>query len=247
MNRLLLSLFIFTSLNAATLADTRLPGEPASPIPREAATLETISITGLGKITLIPDRVTFTAGVQTIAPAVPDAVNQNNDKLAAVIAALKEAGATDAEIQTSNFSIYPQQEYLEGRAPRVTGYQVSNDITVTRNEVSDAGKLLQAAISAGVNQASGLSFSVADQTRGRDEALRMAFDDARAKAQILANAAQRTLGRAMSITEGLAPQGPIPLQMREMAVMDAKQSSEVPVSQGSQELQFTVSVIFELL
>lgn len=220
-------------------------GEDASPTPRLPALVETISVSGLGKVTLTPDRVIFTVGVQTIAQTVEDAVNQNNAKVAQVIAALKNAKATDAEIRTSNFSIYPQQEYKEGQAPRVAGYQVSNDITVTRDKVGDAGKLLQAAISAGVNQASGLTFSVSDPTRGRDAALKKAFDDARAKAEILAQAAQRSLGRAISITEGTAPQvSPQPM-LRTMAAMESK-VSDVPISQGTEELNFTVSVIFEL-
>jgi uncharacterized protein YggE len=221
-------------------------GEDVSPTPRQPALVETISVSGLGKVTLVPDRVIFTVGVQTVAPTVEDAVNQNNAKVAQVIAALKNAKAADEEIRTSNFSIFPQQEYKEGQLPRVAGYQVSNDITVTRDNVSDAGKLLQAAIGAGVNQASGLTFTVSDQTRGREDALKKAFEDARAKAAILAQAGQRSLGRAISITEGTAPQAPPqPFMARNQAVMEAK-VSEVPISQGTQELNFTVSVIFEL-
>jgi len=207
--------------------------------------VQTISVSGSGKATLTPDRVVFTAGVQTSATTVEDAVNQNNAKVTRVIAALKDAKALDAEIRTSNFSINPLQEYKEGKAPRVVGYQVSNDITVTRDKVGDAGKLLQAAISAGVNQTSGLAFTVADPTRGRDEALKKSFADARAKAEILAQAAQRTLGRAISITEGAAPQMPPPPIMARAQIMESK-VSDVPISQGTEEINFTVSVIFEL-
>ncbi|MEO5703240.1 MAG: SIMPL domain-containing protein [Gammaproteobacteria bacterium] len=239
MKQILLPILFCLGFTAPVLA------EDVSPIPRLPALVETISVSGLGKVTLTPDRVIFTVGVQTTAPTVEDAVNQNNAKIAKVIAALKNAKATDEEIRTSNFSIYPQQEYKEGQAPRVTGYQVSNDVTVTRDQVGDAGKLLQAAISAGVNQASGLTFTVSDQTRGRDAALKKAFDDARAKAEVLAQAAQRSLGRAISITEGTAPQTPPQPMLRTMAVMESK-VSDVPVSQGTEELSFTVSVIFEL-
>ena len=93
--------------------------------------------------------------MQTISPTVEEAVNENNRKVAAVIAALKNAGAKPEEIQTSNFSIYPQQDYSQqqqGKLPRLLGYQVSNSITVTKKQIANAGKLLQAAIGAGVNQ-----------------------------------------------------------------------------------------------
>lgn len=217
--------------------------------PRESAPVDTVSVTGNARVTTTPDRFSFNVSVQTISPTVEEAVNENNRKVAAVIAALKNAGAKPEEIQTSNFSIYPQQDYSQqqqGKLPRLLGYQVSNSITVTKKEIAAAGKLLQAALGAGVNQSSGLSFSVSDPTRGRDEGLRAAFADARAKATLLAQAAGRTLGSAMAITEGgggVSNPPPRPMVGRVMAMQAV---SEVPVESGSEELAFTVSVVFAL-
>jgi uncharacterized protein YggE len=214
--------------------------------PREIATAETISVTGTGKTTLIPDRFSFTAGVQTTAPTVEEAVNQNNAKIASAIAALKKAGATDQEIRTSNFSIYPQQVYEQGQAPRVVGYQASNSVVVTKKDIAVAGRLLQVALNAGVNETSGLNFEVSDPARGRDQGLHAAFDDAKAKASLLAQAAGRTLGRAMMITEGsemAPPPRPMPV-----GVMAAKGEaiSQVPIQSGTRELAYTISVVFEM-
>lgn len=205
---------------------------------------ETVSVSGQGRVTLTPDRYTFTVGVQTVAPTVDDAVRENNTRTANVIAALKKNGATEQEIRTSNFSIYPQQSYEQGQPPRITGYQVSNSITVTRDKIADAGKLLQAAVNAGVNVSSGLQFQVSDPARGRDQGLRAAFDDARAQATVLAQAAGRTLGRALTISEGAAPPPP-PRPVYAMA-MKAADTAEVPVEAGTQEQTFSVSVVFEL-
>lgn len=208
--------------------------------------LESVSVTGTGRATLTPDRFTFNVGVQTMAQTVEQAVNENNARVAAVVAALKKAGATDPEIRTSGFSIYPQQDYSQGRLPRLLGYQVSNNITVTKKQIGDAGKLLQVAISAGVNQAGGIQFEVSDPTRGRDAGLRAAFDEARAKATLLAAAAGRTLGRAIMITEGTPSEGPRPMPMRGMVQAAKMEVSEVPVESGTQEVTFTVSVVFDL-
>jgi len=229
-------------LAVAVLAASALAQPAAAPPP------DTVSVTGTGRISVVPDRFSFSASVQTIAPTVEEAVNENNTKVAAVIAALKNAGAKAEEIQTSNFSIYPQQDYSQqqqGKLPRVVGYQVSNNIIVTKKQVADAGRLLQAAIAAGVNQTSGLSFSVSDSARGRDEGLRAAFADARAKASLLAQAAGRTLGPAMNITElgTQNPQPPRPMGVRAMAAVVAE---PVPVESGTEELSFTVSVVFGL-
>jgi uncharacterized protein YggE len=76
--------------------------------------------------------------------------------------------------------------------------------------------------------------------------LKAAFDDAKAKAVALAQAAGRTVGRALTISEGGQPSPPVPYP-RTMAMRAESQSvSEVPVESGAQELVFTVSVVFEL-
>jgi hypothetical protein len=97
-----------------------------------------------------------------------------------------------------------------------------------------------------VNQTSGLSFSVSDPSRGRDEGLRAAFAEARAKASLFATAAGRTLGPAIAISEIGATQ-PQPRPMMARNVMAAQVvSAEVPVESGATELTFTVSVVFAM-
>lgn len=227
------------------VAATATYAQSPAPSPLFAPPAETVSVTGLGRTTLTPDRYTFSVGVQTIAPTVDAAVTENNQRVASVLAALKRAGADEKEIRTSNFSIYPQQVYEQGQSPRITGYQVSNNITVTRDKVTDAGKLLQVAVTAGVNVSSGLQFLVSDPTRGRDQGLKAAVDDARSKASLLAQAAGRTLGRALTIAEGSAPVPPPRPYGLQMAMAKAD-TAEVPVEAGTQEMTYTVSIVYEL-
>lgn len=207
---------------------------------------ETVTVSGTGHATVTPDRFTFNVGVQTVAPTVEDAVAENNRRTANVIAALKKAGAQDKDIQTSQFSIYPQQEYQQGQQPRILGYQVTNNITVRSSKISDAGRLLGIAVNSGVNNSSGINFEVSDPARGRDQGLRAAFEDARSKAALLAQAAGRTLGRALVINEG-GQTTPPPYPMPRVAAMEMRaQAAEVPIESGSQELTFTISATFEL-
>ncbi|HUP45298.1 MAG TPA: SIMPL domain-containing protein [Thermoanaerobaculia bacterium] len=236
----------FLPILALICAPAALAQETASQVPYVPSMAQTVSVTGTGRSTVTPDRVTFSAGVQTVAETVDQAVNENNRKTAAVIAALKKGGATDAQIRTSNFSIYPQQDYQQGRLPQILGYQVSNNITVRRDNVADAGRLLQAAVNAGVNTSSGLRFEVSDPAAGRDQGLRAAYNDARSKAQLLAQAAGRTLGRAMMIAEGAQPTGIYPPRPMAMRAEAAQVVSDVPVEAGTQETTYTVSVVFQL-
>src|SRR4051812_32903834 len=112
----------FLSLLMLILATSAVAQTPPPP------PLETVTVTGTGKAKLTPDRYSFNVGVQTIATTVDDAVRENNQRVADVIAALKKAGATAAEIRTSNFTIFPQQDYQQGKLPRINGYQVNNSV-----------------------------------------------------------------------------------------------------------------------
>lgn len=233
-----LSVFAVVIAAAGALAQT-------SPTPVTPQLVETVSVTGTGKVQLVPDRFTFNVGVQTMGNTVDEAVTENNRRVAAIVAALKKAGAADKDIQTSNFNIYPQQDYQEGRLPRILGYQVSNSVTVRSEKIDQAGKLLGVAIGAGVNTSSGLQFMVSNPASGRERGLKSAFDDARAKATLLAQAAGRSLGRAIVISEGVQ-QYPQPQPMMRMAMEAKVANQDVPVEAGTEELSFTVSVTFEL-
>ncbi|HUP61639.1 MAG TPA: SIMPL domain-containing protein [Thermoanaerobaculia bacterium] len=236
------------ALIAIITATQAFAQQPKPAAERRAMARETVSVSGTGRVTVVPDRFTFSVGVQTVAATVDDAVAENNRRVQSVIAALKRAGAADKDIQTSNFNIWPQQDFSEGKQiPRIIGYHVSNNISVRSEKIAEAGKLLGIAIGAGVNTSSGLNFEVSDPARGRDRGLKAAFDDARAKAELLAQAAGRTLGRAVVISEGGASMPPQP--MPRAMVMEARAAAvtqDVPVESGSQELTFLVSVTFEL-
>ena len=209
-----------------------------------SATEQTITVSGTGRASVTPDRFSFNVGVHTVGATVEAALNENNARVAAVIAALKKAGATDKDIQTSGFSIYPQQDYQQGKLPTILGYQVQNTITVRRTQIGEAGRLLQVAVNAGVNTSSGLQFEVSDPARGRDEALTAAFADAKAKATLLAQAAGRPLGSVVAISEGTQvapPPRPFPTAGR-AAAMEAR--ADVPVESGTQEVMYTITVVF---
>ena len=205
---------------------------------------ETVSVTGTGRASVAPDRAVFTLGVETVAETVEAAIGRNNERVAGVIAALKAAGAEEKEIRTSQFSLVPQQDRRQGALPRIVGYQVSNAITVRTGKVVEAGRLLQAAVKAGVNTASSLRLEVSEPAMKTEEALRAAFADARAQALVLAQAAGRPLGRAVKIAAG-GHYGPPQPYARAMA-LGAEAVSEVPVTPGTQEIVHTVSVTFEL-
>ena len=234
---------VATVLGGALVLPAQTPPVPA---PREAAAWQTVSVSGVGRVTLTPDRATFSAGVQSVAPTLGAATQDNAARMTAMLAALRKAGATDRELRTTNLSIYPQFAPQEGKGTRIVGYQVSNNVTVTRDDTASVGRLIDAAVQAGANSLSGVSFVVSDPARGRDGGLQAAFADAKAKADVLARAAGRSIGRALAITEGGAAMPPGPMPMYRRAEMGQAASFAAPVESGAEEIAFTVSVVFEL-
>ena len=118
--------------------------QTASAAPAVGVALETINVSGMAELHLPPDRAVFTVGIQTSAPTAEAAVNANNASSSQIKQALKKAGVADKEIQTSEFVVMPQQEFREGKPPRIVSYQARHSFSVTHDDVANAGKLLQA-------------------------------------------------------------------------------------------------------
>src|SRR4051794_24104290 len=162
------------------------------------STAKTITVTGNGSVTAVPDRATFGFSIETRAKTASAALTQNSADATAVIAALKDAGVTSANIQTSQVSLNPQTSQ-DGTT--IVGYAASNSVTV-RTALASAGKIVDAAVGAGANGVSGPNLDVSDQASLYRDALHKAVDNAKLKAQALADATGLSLGAVLTVTEG---------------------------------------------
>jgi len=197
-----------------------------------ASPVKTITVTGNGSVTTVPDRATFGFTIETRAKTATAALAQNSNDATAVIAALKGAGVTSANLQTSQVSLMPQTSQ-DGTT--IVGYVASNSVTV-RTGLDRAGKVVDAAVGAGANGVSGPSLDVADQSALYRDALHKAVDDAKLKAQSLADAAGLSLGAAQSIAEG-GSASPLP-------IADKLSAAGAPIEAGTQEIQASVTVTY---
>jgi uncharacterized protein YggE len=218
-------------LVASAIAGVAQPrfGHSATPTPPG----KTITVNGNGSVTAVPDRATFGFTIETRAKTATAALAQNSTDATAVIAALKAAGISAANLQTSQVSLMPQSSQ-DGTT--ILGYVASNSVTV-RTALGSAGKIVDAAVGAGANGVSGPSLDVSDQTALYRDALRKAVDDAKLKAQALADAAGISLGAVQSITEG-GSATPIPMTDKMSA------AAGTPVEAGTQEIQASATVTY---
>jgi uncharacterized protein YggE len=163
----------------------------------------------------------------------------------AITAALKAMGIADKDIQTTNFSVYGQQDYdANGQPTGTTTYFVDNTVSITVRDLTTLGAVLGQATAAGANSVYGISFGVSDQAALEAEARTKAMADAKARAEQLAAAAGVSLGEPMTISE-YTYSAPIPYAVdSRMASADAVGGASVPVSGGQLQMTLQVNVTY---
>lgn len=204
----------------------------------------TLTVTGEGRASAAPDLAVISVGVETRAPTAAAAMAENAGKASALISAAKSAGVADADIQTSDLSIWPvYEDYRQDRpeGPKLIGFAVSNQVTVRLRDLPAAGATLGALVEAGANRMNGIAFGFADETPLRDAARRAAVEDAKRKAALYAGAAGVALGPIRSIEEAGFSAPPRP--MMRAAAMEA---ASAPIEAGESELSASVTIVWEI-
>ncbi len=204
----------------------------------------TMTLTGTGIVTAVPDKAVITLGVESDAKTAGEALARNNAAMQAVLKVLTAQGLAPKDIQTSTFSVAPQIVYpssSRNEPPRITGYKVTNQVTATIRDLDKIGGLLDKAVSAGANSVNNISFAVSEPQPLHDEARRLAVRDATRKAELYATAAGVKLGVITSLTE--AGSGNVPRYQRTNI---AAAESTVPIAAGEQTLQMQVTITWAL-
>ena len=223
-------------LSACGVAAAQTSPSSDTPPPR------TISVTGSGQVFLSPDIADISVGVHTEGKDAAKAVADNNSQTQDVIQTVKDMGVADKDIQTTNFSIYPRQEYDDqGRVTGIT-YVVENTVRITVRDLDKIGDLLNTVVESGANNIYGIQFDVEDRVDALASARQAAVENAQAVAEEIAQAAGVNLGPVQSIT--VQGSSPIPV-FQERAVMGAEQAA-VPISPGQLSLIVDVSVVYEI-
>jgi len=237
------------ALSAMALPATAQAQEAAVPAIERGHTL--LTVTGEGESTRKPDLAVFTAGVSSTGKTAGEALRANSADMSRVIAALKQAGIADRDIQTSNLNLNPVYadmsrqpvDPLAQQMPRIIGYQVSNTVTVKQRKLDEFGKVIDTLVSAGANQVNGPSFQIDKPATALDEARTAAMKAARERATLYANAAGLKVVRILSISES---GGYVPRPMVAYRMAAAEVAAAPPIEAGEVSLNASVTVQFEL-
>jgi uncharacterized protein len=240
--KLLLTLTGFIVLFA--LAACAAPmGAPAANVPSELR--RTISAQGNGEVFLVPDVAYISIGVESRAPQVNAALNENNVQAERIAETLREMGVEDRDIQTSAFSVYPFQEYGPmGEAGELV-YVVSNTVNITVRNLHTMGELLDAVVQAGANAIHSVQFDVENKEQAVTEARRLAISNAQQTAAELADAAGVELGELVSLNV-YASGGPIPFFEGKVYGGLGSSDSSVPVAAGQMVIHMVADLAYEI-
>lgn len=213
-----------------------LAADPTSPAEH------TISVAGTGRVILSPDTADLRLGVTATAKTVKEARATAAEAMTAVLAGLRELGIADRDMQTTILSLQPVYDYTTStNPPRLTGYSLSNGISVTIRDLDKVGSAIDGALAAGATSLDGVTFRVADQTAAENQAREAAMTEAKAKATSLANAAGVSITGVQSITETVAP---VPYPIYGYAERALAGDVGTPVMPGTSEVSVTVSVVY---
>ncbi len=205
----------------------------------------TLSIAADGEVSAPPDKATINLGVQAIQPTAAEAMADNARQMTQVIAALRRQGLEGKDIQTSGISLQAQYDYQQGKAPRLTGYQASDQVTVTVNDLGKLGPTLDAVTAAGANEIQGVGFGLKTPETAQDQARLKAVKALQAKAQLYAGAAGYRVGRLVNLSEGGGVQ-PQPFANKVMLMSAARAPATTPVEPGELTVRVEVTGLYEL-
>lgn len=212
--------------------------------PQQETPRPTLSVDGQGTGTAAPDMATVTIGVTTQGKDAAKAQNDNAWVSNQIQAAVRGLGIEEKDIQTRNYSFYPNYSTDKDHRNEVTGYTVNNSVIVVVRDIKLTGKVIDAALSNGANEINSLDFSASDTKAVRKVALLNAIQDARNKADIIAKGLGKRIVGIQNVSESTGY-----IETRRFGgnmLMAVAKDAATPIAPGSLSLAANVHIDFIL-
>jgi hypothetical protein len=219
------------------------PGSSASEA--TSSTAATITVTGFGKARANPDRASVNVGVIVVEEDIARAVEESNEIIARITDAVKGLGVEEADVQTTNFSIWGEEQWNRETGLRMEErlYRVESTMQINVNDTEKIGRILEVSIVNGANNIYGLNFGIQDPSSLAAEARVRALDDARQRAEHIAQELGVSLGevqRAVDIS------GASMVPYFESTGYDMGGGGAPPISEGSMTVSVSMELTFEI-
>src|SRR5688500_3952015 len=225
------SILVFTLLVAAPASAQ----PPPPPVP-------VIVTNGEGLVKRAPDRAWVTIGAESRAGTAQEAQRLNTDAMTAVIERIKAAGIPADAIQTTGYNLQPEFDYVNGKQT-LRGYVARNQVQVRVDALAKTGDVIAAAVTTGATNVSGVRFDLKDREAVEREALRVAVQDARLRANAAATGAGVSIERVIRVEEQRDMiDGPRPMPMNMAMMRQEAAQAAVPIEAGEIEVRARVTM-----
>lgn len=205
-----------------------------------------VSVSGAASVSAAPDRARIVMGVEARDPVLQTARKQVSSVAGKFLKICKSLGIPESKVQSSGVTMRPEYRWLpEQREQQLLGYYVQRQLVVELDDLELIGKVIEAAVDAGVNQVSPPALDSSRREALHREALAAAANDARANATALATTLGVRLGTVRRIDAGDAGRPPQPMMARAMA-MEADSAAD-SYQTGDIRVDARVNAEFELL
>ena len=161
---------------------------------------KTLNVTGSGTVYLDADIAYASLGVSYTGADLSVIQQQANETIEAVCKAMEEAGLDAKNISTDNINIYPMYDYSENES-KLIGYRIDERLSIHTEDIDALGAYIDAAFAAGANTFDSITFSVKDDSQAKKDALKKAVQDAREKAEVIAEASGEEIDSVVTISE----------------------------------------------
>ena len=161
---------------------------------------KTLNVTGSGTVYLDADIAYASLGVSYTGADLSVIQQQANETIEAVCQAMEEVGLDAKNISTDNINIYPMYDYSKNES-KLTGYRIDERLSIHTEDIDALGAYIDAAFAAGANTFDSITFSVKDDSQAKKDALKKAVQDAREKAEVIAEASGEEIDSVITISE----------------------------------------------
>ncbi len=210
-----------------------------------AATTNTVSFSGEGKVITKPDIAVIDVSIVTEGTTSKAAQDENSRKSKTLTDFLKKQNIEEKDIKTTSYNIYPQYNYKPYEAPRITGYQVNQALQVKVRDLDITDKILDGIVSAGVNQINGFNLSIDEPEELQAQAREEAIQDAKAKAAVLQKQLGVRLGKIVNFVENTSGY-PTPMYVDGRGGVGGGGGVSPSIPTGENEISVQVTITYQI-
>ena len=202
-----------------------------------------ISVTGEGKVKVVPDQVVINVGFQNTGKDAKEVKNLNDEVVDKVIKFLKNSGVPATDYKTNNVSLYKSYDYEKKKY----NFQASQSLSITLKDLKKYDEIMMGLNDAGVNSINGVEFKSSKMEDYERDARKKAIQDAKQKAQDYVSVLGQKVGKALLITDNSQSYVPQPMYKGNMMAMAADGGVQrETLAVGELEINTNVSVTFAL-